>query len=526
MGPEINIDSILALEKQIEEDLGDAIQLKRARNSLLNIYILVPPELLGQIFRWNVIPDYDRGNVQGGSYNFLLVCHHWFEVASGTPELWSYWGNSLEEWSWRCQHPGTAPVDLMLDADTRRGEVYTVDGPLRDALRDRATRGSVRSIRLGGSNTDLLDSVISSLIPDGEGIRCSSIESLTLESTDLDIFKFLTNHHFPKLRVLSLRTNARIVPWDYLRIQATSLTTLSLGFRKAQNRVTTSQLFLILASYPNLQDLSLHQAMIPEDVDDGSTFRLPLRRLKKLRLGGNCHNHVLRLLERLEHPGKLESVDLAFLSCTKESVPEFLEPYLRNHIRHDDRFQGRLGVQAWSTEAHISLWVYVLDELNNPTMLPGHSNPSVSFGVAFADCLPSWDVGDKLCTDLIAVIPRENVVHFGGDLGPRAMRDLSVTTPKIEYLSIYPSLLVKVFQLDPLSNTKPFPSLRRLCLESFSLRDNNDWKSLCWESLTTYLIHQTSGGQAISLWLREEHPPIPPDVAKKIESLVEEFIHQ
>ena len=57
MGPEINIDSILVLEKRIEEGLGDVVQLKRTRNSLLNIYTRVPPELLGEVFRWNVTPE-------------------------------------------------------------------------------------------------------------------------------------------------------------------------------------------------------------------------------------------------------------------------------------------------------------------------------------------------------------------------------------------------------------------------------------------------------------------------------------
>ena len=100
MGPEINIDSILALEKRIEEGLGDIIQFKRARNSLLNISTRVPVELLGQVFCWNVIPDCN-GYLKMGSYNFLLVCHRWFEVASGTPELWTYWGNTLGRWSRR-----------------------------------------------------------------------------------------------------------------------------------------------------------------------------------------------------------------------------------------------------------------------------------------------------------------------------------------------------------------------------------------------------------------------------------------
>ena len=93
MGLKINAHSIQVLEKRIEEGTGDVIQLKRTRNSLLNISTRVPPEILGSIFRWNVLPDGgypDIGGLRYGSYNFLPVCHHWFEVASQTPELWSF----------------------------------------------------------------------------------------------------------------------------------------------------------------------------------------------------------------------------------------------------------------------------------------------------------------------------------------------------------------------------------------------------------------------------------------------------
>ena len=76
MGPEINIDSMLAWEKQIEEGIGDVTRLKRARNSLLNISTRIPPEILGHVFRWNVIPKGEFDGLRAGSYNFLLVCHH------------------------------------------------------------------------------------------------------------------------------------------------------------------------------------------------------------------------------------------------------------------------------------------------------------------------------------------------------------------------------------------------------------------------------------------------------------------
>ena len=79
---EINLGSLLELENQINEHERVLIQLKRSRNSLLNVSTLLPPEILGNIFCWNATPDGDFGGLSRGSYNFPLVCHHWFEVAS------------------------------------------------------------------------------------------------------------------------------------------------------------------------------------------------------------------------------------------------------------------------------------------------------------------------------------------------------------------------------------------------------------------------------------------------------------
>jgi hypothetical protein len=108
MGREVNLDSILALDAEI-------IRLKRTRNSLLNI-ARIPPEILGHIFHFNITEDGDPNlaGIPKGSYNFLLVCHHWFQVALCTPELWSSWGNNLKDWKRRYLRSGTSALDLIL----------------------------------------------------------------------------------------------------------------------------------------------------------------------------------------------------------------------------------------------------------------------------------------------------------------------------------------------------------------------------------------------------------------------------
>ena len=219
------------MEKEIDGDAGDVTHLKRVRNSLLNTSSTrVPPEIPGYIFRCNVAREGDFDASPKGSYNFLLVRHYWFEVASNTPELWTFWGNTLKQWSHRYQRSGTAPIDLVLRPTYYTGDVNAIlfNGPLQDAVRGRAVRDSIRSLHLQTWDTELLRSIVSSLALDGAGSLRSGIKSLVLESINLNMSDFPTRYHFPKLRVLKL-LNTKISSWDNLMLQATSPTTLSLG---------------------------------------------------------------------------------------------------------------------------------------------------------------------------------------------------------------------------------------------------------------------------------------------------------
>jgi len=263
------------------------IGLKRARNSLLNISTRVPPEILGSIFIWRVVRegDYRLGSqshfdgLRKGSYSFLLVCHHWFEVASRTPELWGFWGNALGDWNKRYRQPVVAPLDLVLDEWASYPEL--VPGVLH-ALRDRATQDMIRKIHLRGQDPNLLASIVSSLTPDGESSRGKHIESIIFKPAGRAIIRglseFFARSRLPKLRYLDLDGALEISSLDHLSSQITRLTTLSLSFAGSSPAPTTSKL-MSNASNPNLRELVLVHQALPDDVDKFAS-PLPLRHLR------------------------------------------------------------------------------------------------------------------------------------------------------------------------------------------------------------------------------------------------------
>ena len=241
---EINIKSILVLDEQIRQHERALVNLKRTRNSL-NVSKL-PPEVLGNIFHWNVSFKGGFGGLEERSHNFLSVCHHWHEVALGTPELWSFWGNTLKDWALWSRRSGAAPVDLVIDGTAPED---TIDNPLSNLLRDRAARDTIRRVHLRSADSDLLRSIISQITP--EEPRSTNLESFVLQdeniSTTVDISDFLTYNRFPKLQCLEY-FGCAISSWDLLKSRSSVLTTLDIFFRGHGPSPTTSQLLSILAS--------------------------------------------------------------------------------------------------------------------------------------------------------------------------------------------------------------------------------------------------------------------------------------
>ncbi|KAF9647993.1 hypothetical protein BDM02DRAFT_3187523 [Thelephora ganbajun] len=72
----------------------------------------------------------------------------------------------------------------------------------------------------------------------------------------------------------------------------------------------------------------------------------------------------------------------------------------------------------------------------------------------------------------------------------------------------------------PHAKAKLLPSLRSLNLENVTLNDDD------WGHLTTYLGHQTSDNQSISLGVLGDTPLMRPEVMSEIRGLVEEFTYK
>jgi len=525
MGRETNIRLIQALEERIEEGKGDIIKLKRDRNSLLNISTRVPPEILGHIFARSLTLDAPHSpfymgfvRLKKGPYNFLLVCHHWFNVASRTPELWSFWGETLQDWK-RCHHrSGATPIDLVLYGNP----CVLFDKSLQDAVRSRVRQGTVRRVRLMSDNSGILASIISSLIPDDDGGQNENVESIVCQNggfTVVDASNFFARSRLSKLRFLDLSGEIQILSWDRLASRTTLLTTLSIGIITSplSPAPTTSQLFSILTSNPNLRRLILYNAGLPDFID-GPTFKVPLPNLKALSLMGEFRR-LFGLLHQLILPGALDNIDLMGFDATVEDVLQTLGPYMRDYFRRNARFQDTLEASTSSSSGPVA--TFITGGYGETTRL-GLESPGTSFMTDLAN-KPPPGVLEQLLIDLVALIPRERVEDFTAELDTKLLEEPLFMMPNIKVLRTIGVQLSKGFLQPhpdgPHANTKLLPSLERLCLEDVVLNDDD------WSHLTTYLAHQTSDDQAVSLEMVGKLPDMGPEVVDEINVLVREFIY-
>ena len=508
MSCEVNVESIPAL-------LSEIIQPQRTQNSPNIAHI--PPEILGHIFQFVITPK-TRGtrfpSIEEASYNFLAVCHHWNEVARRTPELWTSWGNSLPDWRRLYLKNGTSILDLVLGA-TSINQASLFDEDIQNTLRDRAARDVVRKVHLGTWSRELTNSILSSLTPEDEDIRHSSVESIDLSNADPS--NFFARHLFSKLRNLSLHrcTSSSL---DSLKFNTPALANFTL-FNDADSPAytpTVSQILSILASNSNIRTLELESGVFH---DNGEHRRVPLRHLESIAVKGEFRQ-IFPILDRLEFQTTVNETEFIWFSCTSEDIKQVIGPYIRDYL-DDVGFKNRLGVSFLSLWDYISLEVSVIDVgCLSPEQLPQESLPHAEFTMYLSEHAP-LDARMELYTNILALLPKERIVYFRTD--SQGVEGMIVGMQNLEFLYLIEAVVSNGFLLPeqdgPNASKKLLPSLRRLYIQPIAADDND------WDPLVYFLTQQAVGGQPISLGLSDKSVHICSGVLKEIEGLVKEFTY-
>ena len=514
--------SIRALEEQIRGHEMAIVKLKRARNSFLNVSRL-PPEVLGEIFRWSVTREMDFERLEEGSHNFLLVCHHWFEVASRTPEVWSFWGDNLEDWTRRHLRHQTAPLDLVFNGGRFRessldGEWFRRDSlndSLQDALQDRAARDTIRQIHLSARDSEILDSIIS-LLGGYEGVQSSCVQSVIIrdgsQHSSVDVSDLFTYYRFPELRTLEL-TNCTISSWDLIMSRTSVLTTLTLDIHYYSPEVTSFQILSVLRSNHSLRKITLRGNAVPCDGGDKSS-RVPLGHLRRLALSGDPED-VFPLLHQLDYPTNMDSLALKLTNTTTDDISKIIGPYLREHLGRRGRSRSGLGLDL-SFEDTISFHVGDVDGMDFSA--PGR--PRMDSLVATSihlDQVPPWDSLEEVLLDLIAHVHREEIVYFRARSRPISTEAISAQFPNLRAMYLDRTPLDVAFPKSTLDQDRMFLHLQHLTL---------DWVDECgdnWSPLTTFLDHLASSGNKLDTLEIGGSFDMHPRVEERVRSAVREF---
>ena len=496
-------EKIKEAKAKIKEAKEKIIEGKRVRNSLASISIRIPTKILGYIFVLTIPRLQDHSvycvyhsfnGLEQRSHSFLLVCHHWFMVASQTPELvWSFWGNTLHDWDKWCHHTRTAPLDLVLDGYKRGPELggrkwlpvvdRFHDSGIPSELSNHAKKDLIRQIHLKDNNSNLLNSILSYVTPE-EGVQQKQIESLVFGGwAELGgLLDFFARLHLPSLQCLGINATIKSPLWDHIAPLTNHLTTLSLNLHQKSHPPSTSQLFSILNANPKLQNLSLH-GVLPDELEDLEIQVPCLRHLRVISVSGRFRA-VFQLLERLELPAKLDYMDFS-VEVSMDDIHPTVGPWMQGFLQCNVMFKGPLTLSIRSS--HIDIKVPCLSHI-------GVEEPVAKLSMRTSKFYPSGLT--QLAIDLMRYIPREQVECLEMDHHMEAP-ELYIAMPKLKHLQLYDVVVSGGFLWANIdwwpAGQKVLPLLQSLDLVDVFMKDDN------WQPLVTYLQHQCSNGPTLLL---------------------------
>ena len=489
------------------------VKLKRARNSFLNVSKL-PPEILGDIFRRNVVLRSDWGWLGENSHNFLLVCHHWFEVASCTPELWSFWGGSLQDWKKRHLRHQTVPLDLVFNGQRYMADEFD-DRDLRDSLRDRVAQDTIRRIHLIAEYSEILESIISPLVG-RKGIQSSSVESVIIrdmsEDTSIDVSDFFAHYLFPKLQRLELE-GCMISSWDLMMSRTSVLTILTLYISDPSPLVTSLQILSIFRSNPSLQEISLYGYSIPDDGGSKSS-QVPLPHLRELALAGHPQD-IFTLLHQLDYPTTMDSLVLNIMYGTVEDASETVGPFLRDYLRHRGRSQSGLGLYV-STEDRVEFRVEDVGGTDFSDPKPYRMAGVVETNIRLVP-MPPVKILKEVLLGLFTYVPREEILYFQTYNSPVSVEVISVQFPYLKAIRFEETFLDVAFPWSALYRDKILPHLQHVTLNQVAVRRGG------WTPLITFLDHLASSGNKLDILEIDGDYDMDPEVNERVKGAVREL---
>ena len=310
------------------------VYLGGLRSPLFNGPVYLPPEVLGHIFWCRVVSGVNSsGSISRGTYNFLLVCRHWFDVATSTPSLWAFWGTSLREFLTFHRHSGDVPLYINLtniNSDRVTDASYILqDWSVQRRICDLHIRTSP------GALTNIL-SLMSMPRPSLVRSRIKSLKFIAEEQRNAglpeelpDITNFLKAYSLPELRSLVLH-NCRLM-WESLIYQSSGLTRIDIRAHNGCTKPTILQLATLFAVNIRLEEihLSLDIASMPKNFLSELPTSIVLPHLRRLIIRRGVSDHI-RLLNRLAFSNLLKQVDIGlYLDRTIADVPKALAPCMR-----------------------------------------------------------------------------------------------------------------------------------------------------------------------------------------------------